>query len=120
MATALKVKGLAEAQRTLRAVDRRLPNVVNDELKQVGEPIAADVRERLDTKFAGVKVNRIRPVVLTGRLVVRQTAPKKTGLRPDFGRSQMRYGFTPALTDWEPRLPALMERALDRMVEEAP
>lgn len=117
---ALQVKGLAEAQRTLRAVDRRLPNVVNDELKAVGEPISATVRETLSARFHGVKTNRIRPVVLTGRLVVRQTAQKKTGLRADFGRTQMRYGFEPALAEWEPRLPALIEGALDRMVEEAP
>lgn len=102
----------------LRSVDRRLPNVVNDELKEVGEPIAADVRERL-TEFRGMKTHRIRPVVLTGRLVVRQTAGKTTGKRPDFGRTQMRKGFTPALQDWEPRVPALVERALDRMVEAA-
>lgn len=120
MAEALKVTGLAEAQRTLRAIDKRLPNVVNDELKRVGEPIAAGIRQRLASQFHGVKVNRIRPVVLTGRLLVRQTAAKKTGLRSDFGRTQMLKGFEPEFVEWEPRLPALMERALDQMVEEAP
>ncbi len=120
MAQALYVRGLRETQRTLRAIDKSLPKVINNELKKVGQPIAETVREKLAQRFQGVSTNRIRPVVLTGRLLIRQTAGKKTGLRSDFGRTQMRYGFEPALADWEPRLPALVGAALDRMVEEAP
>ena len=113
---ALQVKGLREVQRELRKYDKNLPKVVTEPLREVAEPIAATVREKLSSRFAGVKTNRIRPVVLSGRLVVRQTAGKKTGKRADFGRTQMVFGFQPALAEHEPTLLAAVERALDRMV----
>ena len=114
---ALQVKGLREVQRELRKYDKNLPKVVTEPLREVAEPIAATVRDKLASRFAGAKTNRVRPVVLSGRLVVRQTAQKKTGKRPDFGRTQMIYAFEPALAEHEPTLVAAVERAMDRMVE---
>lgn len=114
---ALQIKGLAETQKYLRKLDKNLPKVVENDLRMVARPIAATVRTKLRSRFPGVQANRVRPVLTTGRLVVRQTAQKKSGLRPDFGRSQMKFAFEPALAEHEPTLLASVEAAMDRMVE---
>lgn len=119
MASALRVKNLAALQREFRQYDRRLQGVVTETLKEVAEPVAAAIRERLSSRFAGVKTSRIRPVVLTGRLVVRQTAGKVTGKRSDFGRTQMLFGFGPVADQFEPLLPEMVGKAFDRMVGDA-
>lgn len=84
------------------------------ELRAVAEPVAGDIRGRLD-KYGAAATDGVRAGSRSGAATVRQRAGKTTGLRPDFGALQMRKGFIPALEAGEPGVIRRVEDMLDRL-----
>ena len=111
-AETVRVKGLRELQRDLRKVEKGLRKEVDASLKLAAEPVVEQARANL-ARYAGAKLNTIKPRVNTGRVYVRQNARKVTGKRPDFGSLQMRVGLIPALQERQGEVIRIMEDQLD-------
>lgn len=79
--------------------------------KEVGDIVRSDAAQRFSQydarTAAGFKVK-----VRQRGISVEQTIGKTTGLRPDFGRLQMRRGLVPALKDKEQETEAAFEAAM--------
>lgn len=95
----IRVLGLSELLSALNAVDRDLAKNLRSELKEAGEVVARDAREKLSSLFpspvrsaAGIVV-RVRSA---GLVTVEQKYRKTTGKRPDWGVTQMKDAFLPA------------------------
>lgn len=91
------------------------------ELRAVGEIVAADARPRLaglNPSASGATVSGIRPRTRVGLVAVAQTKGKTTGLRPDWGATQMRWALEPALEAKTGEIETGMEAMLDRLFTE--
>lgn len=112
------VKGYRETDRAFRKLSKELSGEFRQEMMEAAEPIAAEARGRL-SRYSGASVATVHPVALAKGVVVRQDARKVTGKRPDFGSLQMRKALIPALSDNEEKVINGLERALDRLTNEA-
>lgn len=86
-------------------------------LKDAVSPVTVGSKEKIGA-FHGAKINRIRPVVTRHGVVVRQSAAKKTGNRPDFGRTQKRK-MEEALGEHIPEVMDGMEVAVTKITYRA-
>jgi hypothetical protein len=111
------VRGYREADRAFRAVGSEISGEFRDEMKSAAEPIAADARAKL-SRYIGASVQTIRPIALARGVVIRQTARKITGKRPDFGALQMTRALIPARDENEDAVIRGLENALDRLTRE--
>lgn len=112
------VHGYREVDRAFRKLSAEISGEFRGEMRQAAEPIADAARSKL-RRFAGISLDTIRPVALARGVVVRQDARKVTGKRADFGAIQMTRGFIPAANENEHKVIEGLERALDRLTQEA-
>lgn len=84
-----QVRGLREVNYALGKLERAARKNVNDALKQVAEPIAADSRGRIG-RYRGASLSTIRPVQYTYGVAISQGARKRAN-RGDFGALQVRH-----------------------------
>lgn len=101
-ATTVRVKGLREFTRDARNAEKDTRKTIREGLKRAAEP----VRREWQVTFARIdaySASKLRNRVGVNGVFVDQPLRKTTGLRPDFGRLQQRYG----------------EAALDRKAGEA-
>ena len=104
----------------LRATDqagKETKKLVRGELRKAAQPVLMSARQRLapiDARSAaklGISVRKV------GTVSVEQRLRKTTGLRPDFGKLQMREALVPALEDNVDEVVQHLEDALERMTD---
>lgn len=110
----VKVTGLRETQRALRKIDGQLESkLLKEDLKQAVEPVASTAREKIG-HYRGARTGRIRPVVMARGVYVRQSEPKRSGLRGDFGSLQWRK-LAASLDEREGEVVDNLAKALNRI-----
>jgi hypothetical protein len=100
--TTVKVEGLTEWRRDVRKAEKDTQKRTREGLKRAGEP----VRDEWRSTFSPIhpySASKLRIRLGAKGVFVDQPLKKTTGLRPDFGKLQQRYG----------------ERALERKADEA-
>lgn len=113
--TSVKVKGLREVQRGLRNIGKEAAKDFRDEFKVAAEPVRAEA-SRMLARFPGAST-RVTTHVLGRGVFVRQAARKRTGLRPDFGATQMEHVFIPALEQHRHEIVEGVSKAIDRIAD---
>lgn len=111
----LRVKGLREFMRAASLADRESRKEVRSAFREVGEVVRdewADRFERIDAGSAGGLRTRVRARGVS----VEQSRRRTTGLRPDYGSLQMRYGLG-ALAAREDDVENVLEDAIDRVAD---
>ena len=112
----IRVEGLRELNAHLKEFDKVLQRELQKAIREIAEPVAEETRSRLsgigvhDPTISGIKAGS-----RLGAAVVRQRARATTHKRGDFGVTQMRYGFLPALKDKEPETIARVEHLLGEL-----
>lgn len=110
---AIRVEGLRELERALKASDKDAAKGLRKELREAAKVVALDARG----KFAGVdgySAMGIRPRVRAGLVAVAEQSRKRTtGKHPDYGALQMRTALVPALWDKRPEVEKRIEKMLD-------
>jgi hypothetical protein len=109
----VRVKGLNETIRAFRELDRKLPKVVQDELKEAADPVVQAARQKIG-RYHGASIGTIRPRATARSVFVRQGARKRSGRRGDFGALQMRR-LMEALDENQRQIEKGVEDALDRL-----
>jgi len=111
-----RVIGLSELITALNAVDRDLSRDLKHELKEAGEIVARDAREKLgelsppSPRSAANIITRVRSA---GLVTVEQRLRKTTGKRGDWGVTQMVRAFLPAAEEKQELAVAHIEAAID-------
>lgn len=114
MADSVQVKGIRELQRAFRAYDKDLSKKLREELRAVGTIVQVEARQR----FAGISARSAAGYKVRVRqrgVSVEQSLRRVSGLRPDYGRLQMKTSLLPALVTKEPLVVARVERMLDNL-----
>ena len=110
---AVKYTGIDEVVHALRGVDDHLLYTLNESMKEVGDVVRDDARERFVAKFSqrqsvasALSIARTaenfqtqsRGITsgTTVRVAVGQRLRKVTGKRPDWGGRMMEFGLVPA------------------------
>lgn len=107
----LAVQGYAPFQRAIRRADKETRTEVRSALRESGDIVRRDWRERLDPIDAGSAAG-LRTRVRTRGISVEQSLRRTTGARPDFGSLQMRRGVA-ALDARQGEVLDAFERGLD-------
>lgn len=117
MPNRVNVQGLAKLKRDLKTFDAESVKGLNKELRAAGDLVRADAADRLDTyspkSAAGLRVY----LRSGGRVAVEQSIGKTTGLRPDFGKLQMRQALLPALEDKQDEVFAAVNLSLSSLAD---
>lgn len=111
----LRARGLREAIRAFDRAGRQAKREFRSALRVVGHVVRdewADRFDRIDPRSAA----GLRTVVRQRGVSVEQTIRRTTGLRPDYGAKQMRFGIG-VLADKEHEIEVAAEEALDRVVD---
>lgn len=110
---AVRYTGIDEVVHALRGVDDHLLGTLNESMRQAGDVVRDDARERFIAKFnersslaSALSIARtadnfqtqVRGITVgaTVRAAVGQKLRKVTGKRPDWGGEQMTFGLIPA------------------------
>jgi hypothetical protein len=114
---------MAEVIQALRGLNRDITADLKRELKMAGEVVQQEAGNLLSPydpskrTIVGIKT-RVRTSSF-GRqgvfVIVEQTLPKVTGLRPDWGALQMTKGLIPAMLEKEPEVMEIAENAIDAL-----
>lgn len=114
----IKVRGLRELQRALKAIDRELAREIDGELRGIAQAVADDAKARfstIDARSASGFRPRLRGF---GKVVVEQRRKRTTGLHPEYGALQMTRALIPAMwgkrTDVEHALESMIDHLADR------
>jgi len=111
-------KGGRELQRSLKRIGSEVARQMDAELRAGGEIVAELARNRftmIDARSAAGFKSRTKGF---GRVVVEQSRRRKTGLRPDFGKLQMRRALIPARSEGFDTVVRHLEGMLDRLGRE--
>lgn len=106
------VRGLPELQRAFRRIDKDLSRDLRAALKAAAMPVREEAT-RLFSPESVASANGYRVAVRARGVAVEQSKPRTTGLRPDYGRLQMRTALLPALRDKEEEVVAGVGHVLD-------
>ena len=110
---AVRYTGIDEVVQSLRGVEDGLLATLNESMKEVGDVVRDDARNRFTAKFSerssiksAMSITRTADnfqtqargitVGTTVRVAVGQRLRKVTGKRPDWGSEQMKFGLVPA------------------------
>lgn len=113
MRQAVRVEGLRELQRALRAADAELARELNRELRRAADIVAQDARGRFaqyDARSAAGFRGRVKG---GGRAVAEQRRRRTTGQHPEYGALQMTRALLPALAAKRPQVERSVEQMLD-------
>lgn len=109
------VKGYREFVRACDRAGAETRKEVRAAFREVGE----GVREEWTRRFSRIDPRSAagyRVSVRTTGVSVRQSLRKTTGLRPDYGELQQRYGLG-VLRDQEPAIEGRLEHAIDKVAD---
>ena len=95
MEAGLRYEGIRELAQALRETDKGLLAELQADLGKVGDVVRDEARtlfDHIDVKTASGFETRVRATSRAGGLVtVEQSLRKTTGLRPDYGGTQVKY-----------------------------
>jgi hypothetical protein len=114
----VRVRGLRELDRALKNADADLSKGLRDELKEAGELVRDEARQRflpIQPRSAESFTVRVRG---GGQVFVEQRRRRTTGLRPDFGVLQMQTALLPALEAREGDVIRKVDDLLDRIARD--
>lgn len=108
----IRVHGYREFLQAVAAMPPEIRKDVRGALREAGEQVRKDSASKTKTELNSTRsAVGYRTFVRARGVSVEQTLRKTTGLRPDWGKSQMRKSLVPALEENEPETLRLMERA---------
>ena len=113
----VRVKGLRETRRAFRKLSKDLDKEVRDGLREAAKPVheeASNLFARYDADSAGGYRIRVRQ----RGVAVEQSKRRTTGLRPDYGKLQMRRALIPALDRRQDEVIEGIDKVLDRLAGE--
>lgn len=112
----IKVEGLRELiARGDNAVNKDMRKLVRGGLRKAAEPARREAA-RLFTKYDRESAARFAVTVRkTGVVNVEQRLRRTTGLRPDFGRLQIRKALLPGFQNTYPEVVSSMQRQVDEI-----
>lgn len=116
MAEPVKVSGYREFLRACDRAGKETKKEVRDTFRKVGDIVRDDARERFGSLSPKTAAGFRTSVRLRG-VSVEQSLRKTTGLRPDWGSTQMRLGLIPALDAREDEVESEFERAIDKVAD---
>ena len=111
----VKVEGLKELLRDTAKAEKETKKAVRDELKEAGEIVRDEWHQRFRVVDAHSASN-FRVSVRQAGVFVQQKLRKTSGLRPDYGGLQMRYGRE-VLADKQGAIIERMEKAADKTAD---
>lgn len=115
MADVVRVEGLRELERALRASDKESLKALRKELREAGKVVALDARSRL-ASYDSKSAMGIRPRTQSGLTVLaEQTRRTVTGRRPDWGALIMQKALLPARSKHAGEVREAVEQAIDRV-----
>lgn len=117
MANEIIVQGYREFLRACEAAPPLLRREIRGTYREVGDIVKKDAREKL-SDLSRKSADGYRTYVRTRGIEVEQSLRKTTGLRPDWGKTQMRKALIPALDEKEPEVVAAFEAATEEIVQE--
>jgi hypothetical protein len=118
LADTIRVEGLSEFLRALDKGDKTRKKEIRNILREVGDDTRKETAS-LEVTRLGSKVSAlgVKTYVRRRGVEIEQSLRKTTGLRPDWGSTQMRFAFLPAWDKTEPDAEARMEAAMVRVAE---
>jgi hypothetical protein len=111
------VSGYREFLRACEAAPPMLRREIRATYREVGDIVKDDAKERM-SELSRKSADGYRTYVRTRGVEVEQSLRKTTGLRPDWGKTQMRKALIPALDEKEPEVVAAFEAATADVVAE--
>lgn len=112
---AVKIEGLRELERALRASDKDAAKGLRKELREAAKVVAMDARGKL-SPYSGYSAMGLRPRVRAGLVAVAEQSRKRTtGQHPEFGSLIMRRALVPALWENRDEIDRRMESMLDNV-----
>ncbi len=111
----VKVEGLKELIRDTGKAEKATKKAVRDELREAGEIVRDEWHQRFRVVDAHSASN-FRVSVRQAGVFVQQKLRKTSGLRPDYGGLQMRYGRE-VLADKQGAVIERMEQAADHVAD---
>lgn len=112
---AVKIEGLRELERALRASDKDAAKGLRKELREAAKVVAMDARGKL-APYSGYSAMGLRPRVRAGLVAVAEQSRKRTtGQHPEFGSLIMRRALVPALWENRDEVNRRMESMLDNV-----
>lgn len=115
MRARVHLKNYRQTMAALQRVDKGTAKTVKDELKQAGESVAEEARQRISI-YPGARTSQIGPRATNRAVFVTQRARKVTGRRGDFGALQMGH-MIDALDEKEDDVIRGVEAAFDRLAD---
>lgn len=113
----LIVQGFTEFVRACETAPPLLRREIRATYREIGDIVRVDARERI-SELSRKSSDGYRTYVRARGVEVEQSLRKTTGLRPDWGKTQMRKGLIPALHDKEPEVVAAFAEATENVVAE--
>lgn len=115
----LEVRHYHELLRAFRKAGTETKRELEGALRKVGNIVRDDARRKLGSFRAGPAsrptITGLRTVVRARGVSVEQTRRRTTGLRPDWGATQMRLGLVPARDESQPEVIREFDRVLDHV-----
>lgn len=118
----VRVEGIAALVRAFGQIDAGLRRGVQKELNDVAQIVATQVKENISgfsPPGSPRTVGGVRPRVRGSSAIVEQRLAKTTGKRGDWGATQMRRAFLPAVADKHDEVVKQLDSMLGRLAGEA-
>jgi len=113
----IRVDGLSQFLIALDHADRKLKREVRERLRQVGDETKKETADLIDQELKSpVSARGVKTRVRRRGVDVEQSLRKTTGLRPDWGVTQMRKGFLPGFEKTAPSIEPRLEEALHEVI----
>ena len=112
----LRIEGYKEFLIACDNAGRQSKKYVRETFRSVGDIVRSDAAQRL-APLSFFSAAGYRTVVRQRGVVVEQRLRKVTGLRPDWGETQMREALLPSMTANEERVTASMEEAIGKVCD---
>lgn len=120
MAEEIRLKGYREFLRACDKAGKATKKEVRDSFRKVGDIVRDEAKrdlERFRHPPSQRTVSGLRTIVRQRGVSVEQIRRKTTGLRPDWGKTQMRLALVPALEAKEREVDAELEHAIDHIAD---
>lgn len=117
---AIIIEGSNELVRAFGRVDKDLKRGLQRELRGAAQIVAGAAREKLSAlnpPATGRTITGVRPRLRIGSAYVEQRLGKTTGKRGDWGATQMKRAFLPALSEKTDEVMESVERMLDKAAD---
>ena len=114
----IRVQGYREFLLAVSLMPKEIRKDMRDALREAGEAVRKDSQRETSDRLSSPKSGAgYRTVVRTRGVSVQQSLRKTTGLRGDWGVTQMRKSLIPSLEENAPETEKLMEKAMEQVAD---